>query len=163
MFFSSSKCVQSLEYHMINPPCNKIHLRTLVSAPICTKPTAPNWCNTLECMHTLPRAFITALVKVETSPTIHLSAYWHQKTCFYALSRDLWATTAECVRPWMHTLAACAHLAVWEGSGWCAYWHLAFLCPISPPSIHLPLNPSPSFKSLLGNPIPFISTKRLAF
>lgn len=74
------------------------------------------------------------------------------------------------VRAWMHTLAAYAHLTDGKRSGWCAYWRLTSsslsstpCVPVSPPSIHLSLNPSPSFKSLLGNPIPFISTKRLAF
>lgn len=106
--------------------------RYIFNTGLCTnlhRPTAPNWCNTLECMHMHPQAFITALVKVETSPAIHLSAYWHQRTCFYALPRDLWATKAERarVRAWMHTLSAYAHLVVWKGSGWCAYWHLASL------------------------------------
>lgn len=112
-------------------------------------------------------------VKVETSPTIHLPVYWHRKTRFYALARDLWAATAAsgcvCVHSWVHVVVTCAHLSLRKDQVDVLIDtsppSLSHPCPrpLSPPANRPSLNLSLSFKSLLGNPIPFISTERLAF
>lgn len=76
------------------------------------------------------------------------------------------------VRPhaWMHASAVYMPTSSWERNqaDVCVdtpppSHFFPSLCSFSPPAIHLSLNPSLSFKSLLGNPIPFISTKRLAY
>lgn len=110
---------------------SSLHQNNTGSAPICPNLQLPtdviHWC---ACIHTLR----------------HLSQHWSRwrhlqqsisqligtKRLAFMLCPEIYeglraCVAALCVRAQMHTLAAYAQLAVWKGSGWCAYWHLTSL------------------------------------